>query len=329
NASENTSTAQATVQVGGGGTTTLTAAGNVSLTAEGDTSTTIATVAPVGSFSFGSTDATATANLASSAKVTAGGSFNLAATITNTLKVNPSAIGPGTPAAAAALGEATSNSSAALDGVVHASTIGVTANNTDSFSTAAGASAADNGLAGISAAIGLYSAQANASLSGSAFATGADTTANSVTTPALNVSALSNNQTDQVQSSSSVSDDSTLSTVTDSGCGGIRFLGRLADFLANLPKSKQPNSDSDPSPLALSAAVSYLSSSNAATTTVTGTASSTGGSAGISSEADDLPQIDAAGTAGGAKASIGGGVAFGTYANTATTTVSGAVTGDQ
>jgi len=329
NAAENTSTAQATVQVGGGGTTTLTAAGNVSLTAEGDTSTTIATVAPVGSFSFGSTDATATANLASSAKVTAGGSFNLAATITNTLKVNPSAIGPGTPAAAAALGEATSNSSAALDGVVHASTIGVTANNTDSFSTAAGASAADNGLAGISAAIGLYSAQANASLSGSAFATGADTTANSVTTPALNVSALSNNQTDQVQSSSSVSDDSTLSTVTDSASGGIPFLGRLADFLANLPKSKQPNSDSDPSPLALSAAVSYLSSSNAATTTVTGTASSTGGSAGISSEADDLPQIDAAGTAGGAKASIGGGVAFGTYANTATTTVSGAVTGDQ
>src|SRR6185437_8325560 len=329
NAAWNTATSKASVQVGGGnGQAVLTAAGNLTLKAESDASTTISTVAPVGSFSYGAADATANAIVAANAVLKAGGAFQQNANISNTLSLNPSAIGPGTPSAAAAYGQASSVSNATLAGSVQAQTVAIGADNENSFSTAAGAAAADNGLVGIGVALGSYSSQANATLSGSATASGADLVAgDGSTTPALNLTAVSNNLTDAVNSSSSVSDDSSLSTVTDTASGGIPFLGRLADYLSKIGSKVQPKSESGSSPLGLAGAVSYLESSNAATATLSGSGTATVGHAAVASTATDKPHSDAAGTSGGSKVGLGGGVAYAGFSNTATTTVSGQLSG--
>ena len=327
-ANVNSATANASINLGSGGTTTLNAAHNVSIAAEADTNVNVITLAPVGDITYGATDATAVANLGSNAHITAGGDASLGTRINNTLYLNPSAVGTGTPSASVSYGSAGSTSTTTLAGTVQAAHIGISADNENSFTTNAGAAAADNGIAGIGVALGFYQSQANAVLSGTATASGADSTANNTTTPALNLLATSNNNTDFLSSASSVSSDTSVSTVTQSATGGLAFVGDLADFLSKLGKS-QENSQSDPSPLALSAAVSYGKSSNQANATVSGTATAQAGSASIQSSAQDTPQASANGTAGGAKASLGGGVAITSFSNTANTTVSGAVSGDQ
>ena len=326
----NTTSSTATVNLGtGAGVTTLNALGNVKLAAEADSTTTIGTISPIVSFNYGEADATSTADLGANAHVTAGGNFILSALNNDTLSMTPNSVGASTPSVTVSYGKASSNSNATLAGSVQASTVGVTADNENSFLVSAGDSAAQNGLAGVGVAIGSFSSSANATLSGGATASGADLVNGSSITPALNLSAVSNNNTDQILSQSETTDSNTLSSVTNAATGGFTFLTELYDFVSKLGSSKVNSEDNNSSALGLAAAVSYLSSSNAANTTESGTAAATAGSAGVTSSASDKPQSSAGGSAGSAKASIGGGVAYASFDNTANTTVSGSVTGDQ
>ena len=329
NVNIDTASANAAINLGGGtGSTSLHAAGNVTIAAEADTSTTIKTLAAVGDFSYGTTDATATANLASNASITAGGNVALGTLVNNTLALSPSAASAGTPSASVTFGKARSTSTTTLAGTVQAATIGITADNENSFSAAATTTSGSNGFAGVGVALGFYSSQANAVLSGTATASGADTTSNNMTTPALDVLATSNNSSDNVSSSSSVSSDSTATTVTNSASGGVPFLGDVAAYLGKFGQSKT-SSESNSGKLALAAAVSYASSSNQANATVSGTGTAQLGSVGINSQATDKPQESAGGSASGSQLSVGGGVAIANFSNTANTTVSGTVSGDQ
>ncbi|MGH9487480.1 MAG: leukotoxin LktA family filamentous adhesin [Terriglobales bacterium] len=325
NVAENSAQSTATLNVGDTAGAVLNATGNVSLTAEGDTTVVIDTLAPVGAFSYGSTQATVNAVLGSHANVTANGSFTLGATVNNTLDVEPSTIGPGTPAVTVALGEASSSSTAELDGSVNAATIGISANNVNSFKTIAKATAASNGMLGVGVAIGSYSSTANAVLNGTATATGADiTNSDGSVTPALNLTAGSTNTDDRVESGSEVSSDATSTAVLNST--GIPLLGSINQFIQNKVQSSE-SSESGSSPLAISAAVSILNSVNTANATVNGTGKSTSGSIGVSSTGQDSPASDASGSAGDSTVSIGGGVAYSNFSNTANTTINGILNG--
>jgi hypothetical protein len=325
----NTTSSNAAVNLGAGsGVTTINAQGNVTLGAGATSTTSINTVEPLIGLNYGVADATSTADLGANAHVTAGGAFTLSTLNQDSLSMTPSSAGSSTPAVMVAYGKATVNSTTTLAGSVQAASVGVTADNENSFYINASDSAGGGGPAGVGVAIGDFASQANAILSGSATATGADLVSGSTTTPAFNLAATSNNTVDSVAAASETTNDSTLTTITNAATGGVPFLGDLTNYISGLGTSKV-NSQDQSSALGIAAAVGYSSSTNAANATASGTAAASAGTAGIASSATDEPQVGAGGTAGDATASIGGGVTIGNFNNTADTTVNGSVTGDQ
>jgi filamentous hemagglutinin family protein len=312
-AAADTSSATSTITVGNpksAGQATLNAAGDIAIASEAHSDTKVDIVGAPQGVAYGQANASATATIGSNATITAGGKFDLSAKTNDNLDLL-SQTGSTTPLnVAVSYGEANSTSKAELDGQVTAEEIKVETENDNEFATEAkgfnntgGGSAA----AGIGVALGFYQSSATTSVPGSLTAENGG----------VNISASSTNDENATRSESEVTDKTDLGKIENQT---VPFLGTLSGFIQSHSKTKP---ESNPNQFGLAAAVSYMSSSNKASSNVSGSVTADHGAVSIDGTATDNPKISAAGSSDGANVSIGGAVAIGNFTNQADATVTG------
>ena len=322
----NTSKATSGVTIGNSassGTAHINAAGTITIESDA-TSTTTSDLTGISGFAYGQSNSTATANVANTAALNAGGAVALNAKSTNTLSVKETTTQQAQGVVAVAYGNSSSNSTAEVDGTVTGSSVQIGATNTNSFSTGASATDYDattgnGGGAGI--ALGFYESKANTVVTGAATATAAD----------VQISSNSTNTDNITRSSSSVPSQGFKAKVAAAHAWTQNLGGALSQTTVTsalgLSPSVAPRANS--TQLGLAGAVSVAETTNTATTTVSGNATSRQGNVNIGSQSMDNPQISAAGSVSGQTTDLGGAVAVSDFHNTANTYVNGnaAVTG--
>ncbi|HWF48868.1 MAG TPA: leukotoxin LktA family filamentous adhesin, partial [Bryobacteraceae bacterium] len=320
---ENTSSATSGITIGdsNSGNAQITASGTLAINSTATSSTTSKLSSTIG-LAYGESDSTATATIGKTAVLNAGGALSVNANSKNTLNVKETISQNSTDVAAFAYGNASSNSSAEVDGSVTGGSVQIGATNTNSFST--NASATDYGTqatsaAGAGIALGFYQSNANTNLTGSATSTGGDVQIASATTNSANTT----------RSSSSLPSQGIKAQIakgqnwTQSLDGSSGLLSKIASGQTKFGSAPAVASQANSTNLGLTAAVSIAESGNSATTTVSGNVTSQGGKVNVSSQATDNPQISAAGSVGGENADLGGAVAVSDFHNTADTYVNG------
>ncbi len=312
-AAADTASATSTITVGNPGSAgkaVLNASGDVSINSEATSDVKINIVGAPQGVAYGQSDANATATIGSNATITADKSFDLSAKTTDNLELL-SQTGSTTPLnVAVSYGKTDSTTNATVAGNVTAADIKVDTENENKFVTEAkgfnntGGGAA---AAGIGVALGFYKSNATTSVSGSLTATEGG----------VDISSSSTNDENATRAESEVTDKTDLGKIENMT---VPFLGTLSGFIKEHSKTK---SESNPNQFGLAAAVSYMSSSNKASTNVSGTVKSDAGAVNIDGTATDNPKISAAGSTDGANLSIGGALALGNFSNEADATVTG------
>jgi hypothetical protein len=293
--------------------------GNIKITSTAASSTTSKLTGTSG-LAYGNSESTATATVASNAKIQAAGTLELNAISNNNLDVSINSDQQAQSTVVVGFGKTKSVSATQVDGTIEGSNVQVGATNTNSFSTSASATdfnGTQSANGGAAVALGFYNSTATTTLTGKASATADtnDVSIGSSSTDALNV----------VNSSASVPSGNVKAKIASAEGNFLNFGNKLSQATISQFFSSSPTAPAvaNASQLGIAAGVSVAQSFNTATTTVSGTVTANFGKATVSSLATDSPQISAQGAAGGQGTDLGGGVAISDFHNTADTYLSG------
>ncbi len=300
------STATATLSVGAA--SNIQATGTVALTAKAVSNATTSNNAQLVGVDFGSSQPTATVNLANGASVVSDGDFAMTAVANNTLNVTDLVDSSGSVNVSLAYGYARTMSSATVQNgaSIQMPDVAVNSVNTNSFSTqaiAAGYNQSGSAGVGAAVAVGDYQSTATATVSGQ------------VTTPGTaTINAQSTNSQNLTRSFGAVSSPTTSSNL----------LTAIQNYIAGttLPTTFNGNpisfTGTGPLSVAVGGAVTVVVSDNTASASLGSGGQVTAGTMTVGSTATDNIRLSAASSAGdSSKDSVGGAVAVSSYSNVA------------